>query len=113
MVNKSIPLFVIFGLEMLNLRSKFQNFLTRGSCRWGQMVVRFSILSLVSVSFLLTSLVLAEELTLSCPGKEISFKVELAQTPEEMTKGLMFRETLEDDAGMLFFTKRLSQLLCG
>jgi len=31
-----------------------------------------------------------------------SFKVELAVTPEEQARGLMFRERLNEDAGMLF-----------
>ncbi|MFL5266757.1 MAG: DUF192 domain-containing protein [Stellaceae bacterium] len=31
-----------------------------------------------------------------------SFKVEVAETPEQMTQGLMFRRSLAPDAGMLF-----------
>ncbi len=34
------------------------------------------------------------------------FAVELALTPEERTQGLMFRENLADDAGMLFVYDR-------
>lgn len=56
----------------------------------------------LGISCFVSSFAYAGTLTLSCPHKEIPFTVELAQTPEEMTKGLMFRETLEDDAGMLF-----------
>ena len=33
---------------------------------------------------------------------EVSFAVELADTPQERSKGLMFRETLARGAGMLF-----------
>jgi len=33
---------------------------------------------------------------------EIRVKVELARTPEESTRGLMYREKLAPDAGMLF-----------
>lgn len=58
---------------------------------------------LVCISFFASSIVLAEKVTLSCPDKDIPFMVELAQTPEETAKGLMFRETLAEDAGMLFF----------
>jgi uncharacterized protein len=39
--------------------------------------------------------------TISC-----SFKVELAVTPEQQARGLMFRERLHDDAGMLFIFER-------
>lgn len=35
-------------------------------------------------------------------GTLLSFTVELADEPEEMARGLMFRETLAEDAGMLF-----------
>ena len=65
-------------------------------------------LSSLSLMVLLTSYVLlsssleATELTLSCPQGKISFKVELAQTHEERAKGLMNRESLEEDEGMLF-----------
>lgn len=44
----------------------------------------------------------AAELEISCPHGQILFQVELAQTPEELAKGLMHRETLEQDEGMLF-----------
>lgn len=46
--------------------------------------------------------VAAEHLKIVCPGKEIALRVEVPQTPEERRKGLMFRETLDEDAGMLF-----------
>lgn len=51
---------------------------------------------------LLSSPTMATKLVISCPQGEISFKVELAQTPEERAKGLMNRETLGEDEGMLF-----------
>ena len=35
-------------------------------------------------------------------GKEIAVSLELALTPEQQTRGLMFRQTLAADAGMLF-----------
>lgn len=44
----------------------------------------------------------SHQLALSCPHGEILFQVELAQTPEECQKGLMFRTDLADDEGMLF-----------
>jgi len=44
----------------------------------------------------------AENLTITCPQGEIPFKVELARTPQEQQKGLMFRTQLDQDAGMLF-----------
>ena len=35
-------------------------------------------------------------------GSDITLAVEIADTPEERARGLMFRERLEADAGMLF-----------
>jgi uncharacterized membrane protein (UPF0127 family) len=44
----------------------------------------------------------ASELTIvSATGKH-RFKVEIAETPAQMTQGLMFRRSLAPDAGMLF-----------
>lgn len=59
-------------------------------------------LGLFSLYFLLASPLKATEIILSCPQGQIPFKVELAQTPQERSKGLMNRETLEADEGMLF-----------
>jgi uncharacterized membrane protein (UPF0127 family) len=58
---------------------------------------------LISASF--PGSLFAENLTLTCPQGDILFKVELAQTPEEQQKGLMFRTQLDQDAGMLFIYK--------
>lgn len=44
----------------------------------------------------------ATSLKLTCPQGTISFQVEVAETPHERAKGLMFRKTLPDDGGMLF-----------
>ena len=41
-------------------------------------------------------------LTIASDGRTHSFMVEVARTPEEQARGLMFRETLADDAGMIF-----------
>ncbi len=35
-------------------------------------------------------------------GRRFPFRVELALTPEQRAQGLMYRESLDDDAGMLF-----------
>jgi uncharacterized membrane protein (UPF0127 family) len=35
-------------------------------------------------------------------GKTIALHVEMALTPEQQSRGLMFREALDDDKGMLF-----------
>lgn len=50
----------------------------------------------------LSSPLCAESFTLSCPHKEVSLKVELAQTPAEQEKGLMYRRLLGENEGMLF-----------
>jgi hypothetical protein len=42
------------------------------------------------------------ELTIISATGPHRFKVELAETPEQMTQGLMFRTSLAPDAGMLF-----------
>jgi uncharacterized membrane protein (UPF0127 family) len=43
-----------------------------------------------------------DRLDLRWPGGEASFAVELADTPEERATGLMFRPSLDPEAGMLF-----------
>ena len=50
----------------------------------------------------LSTPLLAKDLTLACPHGTIPFKVELAQSPDEQAKGLMFRTHLREDEGMLF-----------
>lgn len=50
----------------------------------------------------LPSLSMAADLQLSCPQGPILFKVEMAQTPADRAKGLMYRETLKENEGMLF-----------
>src|ERR1700755_3577820 len=46
------------------------------------------------------------ELTIVSTTGPHRFKVELAETPQQMTQGLMFRTSLAPDAGMLFDYKR-------
>src|SRR6201993_2613678 len=46
------------------------------------------------------------ELTIVSATGPHRFKVELAETPQQMTQGLMFRTSLAPDAGMLFDYKR-------
>ena len=41
-------------------------------------------------------------LTIELSGERFHFEVELAETPAERAHGLMFRESLADDHGMLF-----------
>lgn len=43
-----------------------------------------------------------QELVLQGPDAEISLQVELADSEEERRAGLMFRESLDTDSGMLF-----------
>ncbi|MGH6915784.1 MAG: DUF192 domain-containing protein [Geminicoccales bacterium] len=45
-------------------------------------------------------------LTIDSGGDRFEFQVEVATTPEQRRRGLMFRETLEDDHGMLFDFER-------
>lgn len=58
-------------------------------------------IALPSYIFLSSSL-MAADLKFFCPHAQIIFKVELAQTPQEWGKGLMNRETLGENEGMLF-----------
>ncbi len=46
------------------------------------------------------------QLTIVTAGGPHTFKVEVAETPEQMTQGLMFRRSLAPDAGMLFDYKQ-------
>ena len=57
---------------------------------------------LLSFQLILPFPLLAKNLTLSCPHKDIPLTVEIARTPQEHANGLMFREHLAEDAGMLF-----------
>src|SRR5262245_47837444 len=41
-------------------------------------------------------------LTISSHGKNRKFTVEVARTPEEQAQGLMFRQVLDPDRGMIF-----------
>jgi uncharacterized membrane protein (UPF0127 family) len=43
-----------------------------------------------------------EFLTIQTKTKQFNFTVELALTNEQRSKGLMFRESMDDDYGMLF-----------
>ncbi len=43
---------------------------------------------------------ITEKTTLTVAGKQ--FEVEVARTPDQLAKGLMFRESLADGKGMLF-----------
>jgi uncharacterized membrane protein (UPF0127 family) len=45
---------------------------------------------------------LAHNLTVSCPNKQITFQVALAENPQQWKKGLMGQKSLEDNEGMLF-----------
>lgn len=57
----------------------------------------------LSIGYLFLSTPLfSNNLTLSCPHKDIPLNVELAQTPHLQEKGLMFRTHLTEDEGMLF-----------
>lgn len=43
-------------------------------------------------------------------GRDVTFRVELARTPSEHERGLMYRSRMDADAGMLFLFDRLSPL---
>lgn len=53
-------------------------------------------------TFLIPASLCAHNFTIVCPDKNIPFTVEVVTTPEDQAKGLMFRETLAEDAGMAF-----------
>jgi uncharacterized protein len=46
------------------------------------------------------------QLTIVSPSGQHKFKIEVAETPAQMTQGLMFRRSLAPDAGMLFDYKQ-------
>ena len=46
------------------------------------------------------------QLTIVSPSGQHKFKIEVAETPAQMTQGLMFRKSLAPDAGMLFDYKQ-------
>lgn len=53
-------------------------------------------------SLFLSTNVCAETLDISSQNGLITFKIELAKTLAEQQKGLMFRDTISSDTGMLF-----------
>ncbi len=61
-----------------------------------------NVLPVFTLSLLFSTALLAKTLTCSCPHGTTTFKVELAETPEQRAKGLMFREHLAENEGMLF-----------
>ncbi|MFZ9886072.1 MAG: DUF192 domain-containing protein [Myxococcota bacterium] len=48
------------------------------------------------------STILSPQVTVVTPGGELRFEVEVARTPQQRARGLMFRESLADNAGMIF-----------
>lgn len=67
-------------------------------------VLRSTLVAVLSL-FLFSAAALADETKLTirtAAGVEHAFTVELADTPEQQSRGLMFRESLAPDAGMLF-----------
>lgn len=67
------------------------------------MGVRNCLLVLIGSGCLNFASLHADNVTLVCPHKSVSFTAEVPHTAAQRQKGLMFRETLADNAGMLFF----------
>lgn len=66
--------------------------------------ISFGVAFLVAVAILVVMTVMPRRYPLAIETESglRQFRVELAETPAEQQKGLMFRETLENDKGMLF-----------
>ena len=47
----------------------------------------------------------AASATIDTGARKLTFRLELALTPQEQERGLMFRKSLDADAGMLFVSK--------
>jgi uncharacterized membrane protein (UPF0127 family) len=47
----------------------------------------------------------AASATIDTGGRKLTFRVELALTPQEQERGLMYRKSLDADAGMLFVSQ--------
>jgi uncharacterized membrane protein (UPF0127 family) len=47
----------------------------------------------------------AASATIDTGARKVTFRLELALTPQEQERGLMFRKSLDADAGMLFVSK--------
>ncbi len=79
--------------------------------RWGWQGMASRILFYILMVMLLTGgLAIAQSVTfpgshielVTAQGRRHSVRVEVASTPEQLAQGLMFRRSLEADAGMLF-----------
>lgn len=72
-------------------------------CRAAQTLQRFAALVLALILLAPISACSGENhLVVHTAKGDFAFKVEIAETNEERSKGLMFRDSLSDDAGMLF-----------
>jgi uncharacterized membrane protein (UPF0127 family) len=76
--------------------------LTRSlACAWYAMVASALMVALVQAAP--ASITFEESsLTIDAAHDSFEFEVELAVSPEQRSRGLMFRESLEEDRGMLF-----------
>jgi uncharacterized membrane protein (UPF0127 family) len=68
----------------------------------GLLLIAFSLLPAVSVRADDASLTKIEPLTIATETDAFMFTVEIAETEEQRSRGLMFRQRLPEDRGMLF-----------
>ena len=68
----------------------------------GLLLIAFSLLPAVSVRAEDASLTKIEPLTIATETDAFMFTVEIAETEEQRSRGLMFRQRLPEDRGMLF-----------
>lgn len=68
---------------------------------------------LTIMAFLLISLPVWSKVPTACIGNNNIVKLEVASTPEEVTRGLMYRTELPEGSGMVFLFIRRSQLSSG
>ena len=70
-------------------------------CAWGAILA--SALMVVTVEAAPATIAFEESaLTIDAAADSFEFQVEMAVSPEQRSQGLMFRESLEEDRGMLF-----------
>lgn len=64
------------------------------------------IFTILGLLFILSKVTHAEPLIITTSAKQYHFDVEIADTPEKSARGLMFRNYLPENAGMIFISPK-------
>ncbi|HDP74256.1 MAG TPA: DUF192 domain-containing protein [Candidatus Woesearchaeota archaeon] len=77
--------------------------------QFSSLLLFIPVLSILALPLLSCTTLKAEELSQACFSQHC-FRVELALTPEERARGLMYRESLDENKGMLFIFENKGEI---